>query len=71
MHDELVGYLCGALEVEEITLIERSLDGDEQLRSRLEIIRLAFLPLECDREECCPPDGLAKRFCEKLRSKRN
>jgi hypothetical protein len=71
MHDHLVGYLCGALEAEEITLVERTLAGDQEVCRQLQVLRLAFVCLECDREDCQPPDGLAARLCEKIRALRN
>ena len=66
MHEHLVGYLCGALEADEIQSIEESLARDEAFRSRLEALRRSLAPLECEREECCPPDGLAARVCKTL-----
>jgi hypothetical protein len=65
MDDRLIGYICGALEVEEITLFEQCCD--DQMRMQIEIVRLAFVPLDGDCEDCDPPDGLARRCCEKLR----
>jgi hypothetical protein len=71
MHDHLVGYWCGALEAEEITLIEKTLASDQEIYRQLQILRLAFAVLECDREDCQPPDGLAARLCQKIRALRN
>jgi hypothetical protein len=71
MHDHLVGYLCGALEAEETRLFEKTLDGDQEVYRQLQILRLAFVMLECDRQDCQPPEGLAARLCEKIRARRN
>ncbi len=67
MHDHLVGYVCGALEIEEATLFEKTLNGDYELRRQFEILRLALRPLDGDRDDCCPPEGLAKRCCQRIR----
>lgn len=65
--DLLIGYLCGALEYEELLIVEKYLDGE--LRRKIEILRFAFRPIECDREECCPPKGLTKRVLQPIRER--
>ncbi len=67
MHDYLVGYVCGALEIDEIALVEKSLHADQELRRKCDLLRLALRPLDSDREDCCPPEGLAKRCCQRIR----
>jgi anti-sigma-K factor RskA len=69
MHDFL-GYLCGALEVEETTRFEETVTQDGEIRRQLEIHRRALVPLSGDCEECCPPESLAARVCEMLRKSR-
>jgi anti-sigma-K factor RskA len=64
MHEHLVGYVCGALEEEEFQAIQQLLDADQEIRRRLEMLRRFLAPLECEREECCPPPGLATRVCQ-------
>ncbi|MBW3597448.1 MAG: hypothetical protein KY475_09260 [Planctomycetes bacterium] len=65
MHDYL-GYLCGALEVEETTRFEETVNSDGEIRRQLEIHRRAFVPLTGDCEDCSPPESLAARVCEML-----
>jgi anti-sigma-K factor RskA len=66
MHDHLVGYCCGALEADETELVEQSLTADEEFRRCVERVKRLLAPLECDREDCSPPDGLATRVCQML-----
>jgi anti-sigma-K factor RskA len=70
MHEHLVGYVCGALEADEVQLVEQNLNGDEEFRRCLERVKLILAPLECDREDCSPPDGLAARVCQMLLSRK-
>ncbi len=65
--DLLIGHLCGALEYEELLIVEKSLDGE--LRRKIEILRFVFRLIECDREECCPPEGLAKWVLQQIRER--
>jgi anti-sigma-K factor RskA len=70
-HD-LIGYLLGCLGVEEITLVEQTIAADGAVRSQLELLRVALLPLESLRHDSCAcPDGLALRTCEKVRQLRS
>ena len=71
MQDDLIGYLLGCLEVEEITLVEQTVAVDGDVRSQLELLRVALLPLKDLRDDGCScPDGLALRTCEKIRQLR-
>ncbi len=69
MHDH-VGYLCGALELDEITVFEQILARDGELRRLVELHRKTLILLDGDREDCCPPQGLAARCCERIRTAR-
>jgi anti-sigma-K factor RskA len=71
MHDHLVGYLCGALEPEEVQIVEQGLNRDQEFRRCLDKARQLLAMLECDREECCPPEGLAVRVCQMLMARRH
>jgi hypothetical protein len=67
MNDEdLIGYLLGALEADEQTAVEARLQTAPDFLIRLEQLRLAFLPLEADREPAAPPFGLAERTIARL-----
>lgn len=70
MQDQLVGYLIGALQVEEMTLVEQTLSADAEVRQQLEILRLALAPLETAHDSGEPPQGLAQRTCLRLRELR-
>lgn len=63
MRDQLVGYLCGALDGHEHADVERRIAIDPQLRGELELLRAALDPLALDAEHHAPPAGLAARTC--------
>ena len=67
MHDELIGYLLGALNGEEQTLVEKYLAVEAEARSKLEILRRGLEPLEADGGHLDPPEGLAVRTCQLVR----
>src|SRR5690349_18049875 len=66
MRDQLVGYLCGALDEHEQADVERSLVSDPQLREELDRLRGAFTPPEVDAEHFAAPAGLASRTCDSI-----
>ena len=70
MQDQLIGYLIGALEVQEMTLVEQTLSADAEARRQLEILRVALSPLATADDGCQPPPGLALRTCQRLREVR-
>lgn len=70
MQDKLIGYLLGALEVEEASQVEQLLAADEELRRQLEVLRLGLAPLAGDREHVDAPAQLAMRTCQRVRDAR-
>jgi anti-sigma-K factor RskA len=70
MQEQLIGYLIGALPVEEMTLVEQTLSADAESRQQLEILRLALAPLETAHLRGEAPPGLALRTCLRLRELR-
>jgi len=66
MHDKLIGYLLGALEVEEVTHVEQLLEADD-VRQQLELLRRSLAPLEADRSAAEVPPQLAIRTCQRIR----
>ena len=67
MQDRLIGYLLQALEVEEITVVEQWLAGDQQAVIQMRTLQLALTPLKCCTGDCDSPPGLAPKTCEKIR----
>lgn len=67
MHDKLIGYLLGALEVGEATHVEQLLAADTDVRQQLEILRMGLVPFDGDREDVEAPAGLAVRTCQQIR----
>jgi len=59
-HD-FVGYLLGALAPDDQARIESVLADDPAAARRLDLLRLALRPLEIDRDDPPPPDGLVTR----------
>lgn len=66
MRDQLVGYLCGALDDHEHADVERRIAADPQLRGELELLRAALDPLAVDAEHHAPPSGLAAKTCSAI-----
>jgi anti-sigma-K factor RskA len=54
MNDQLVGYLIGALEIDDSRQVDQNLVECEETRRKLEIFRLALFPLEAI-EHADPP----------------
>lgn len=61
MVDNLLGYLLGALEAEDIEQVSLALQSDPQLQRQLELVRRALEPLEFCRETVDAPPDLAVR----------
>ena len=64
MRNQLVGYLLGGLEENEVREVEAALadpDQGDSLRQDLRLLRRAVVPLEWDRSAVSPPEGLATR----------
>lgn len=66
--EDLIGYLFGALNEGEQATIEAQLQTAPDAVARLERLRLAFAPLEADREPLAPHAGLAIRTIARLAS---
>ena len=69
MREQLLGYLLGALEPDELSAIESRLEQDHELRAELEVLREKLLPLAEDDGEIEPPPGLASRTCRYVMSR--
>lgn len=66
MRDQLVGYLCGALDDDEHAEVERRIAADPRLCEELDLLRRAVAPLGADGEHHRPPSGLAARTCASI-----
>lgn len=67
MTDEnLIGYLLNALDSDDRIAVEADLRANPNEAARLNQLRLAFAPLEADREPDSPPVGLAFRTISRL-----
>jgi anti-sigma-K factor RskA len=64
MNHDLLGYVLGALEADELERIGSLLDAEPRFRSRVELFRSGLAPLESDRGHLEAPDGLARRTCQ-------
>jgi hypothetical protein len=64
IREHLIGYLVGAIEPEERSLVEQHLEHDESLRRELEVLRQSLHPLAADQTHHQSPAGLAQRCCE-------
>jgi anti-sigma-K factor RskA len=69
MKEQLLGYLLGALEVEETLFVEQLLVSDAEAQSHLELLRLALAPLDPLRQEVNAPDG-PPWCCQRVREVR-
>jgi hypothetical protein len=63
MHEQLLGYLLGALEPDDVERLEARLAQDAELREALAVLKRSLTPLAEDDEECEPPAGLSQRTC--------
>jgi hypothetical protein len=63
MHEQLLGYLLGALEPNEQQQVEENLRGSAHWQGVLEQLRTQIEPLSWDAGHLEPPPGLAKRTC--------
>ena len=61
MLEDLLGFLMGALDEEELERLSRALDEDAELRRQIAVLRQALLPLELCDERIETPAGLAAR----------
>ena len=64
MHDDLVGFLTGALDASEHNEIQKRLDESADLREQLAKIERCLSPLSWDKEDRVPPVGLAAKTCK-------
>ena len=68
MHDDLIGYVLGLLEVEEELQIDELVEADVEVRTHIEILRRGLTVFEAAREPHIAPEGLALRTCQRLRA---
>ena len=68
MHEDLLGYLLGALEPDEQRRIENELAINPQLRCELERLRRCVEPLESLADDVDPPPALVDRVCRAVES---
>lgn len=64
LREQLLGYLLGALEADEIREIEKMLAESPQVRKELERLKVSLFPLESLRQDFEPKDDLAERTCQ-------
>jgi hypothetical protein len=64
MHEDLLGYLLGALDADEQDRVERALAASAELRRELERLRCSLTPLESLNDEQPAPLGLVDRVCD-------
>ena len=67
VRERLLEYLLGAMEAEEVTLIEQTLAADGDARGELELLQMAIARLEPLCQQADAPDGLARRTCQRIR----
>lgn len=70
MHEDLVGYLLGAIDKVSAERIEQRLGTDPALRTELDRIGAALRPLDADAENVDPPAGLAERTIRRVLAQR-
>ncbi|HWB14616.1 MAG TPA: hypothetical protein VG826_35665 [Pirellulales bacterium] len=61
MVNNLLGYLLGALEADEVEQVSRAVHSDPNVSGQLELLRRAFEPLELCRQPIEPPSNLGVR----------
>ena len=59
--ENLLGYLLGALETDDLEQLSLAIESDPELRRQLELLREALEPLELCREAIDAPPDLAIR----------
>jgi hypothetical protein len=64
LRDQLIGYVLGADEPTEHSLVAGHLASDESLQRDLELLKRGLEPLAVDQTHFQPPAGLAQRCCE-------
>lgn len=69
MHDDLVGFLTGALDASEHNEIQKRLNNSPELREQLAKIERCLAPLSWDKDEPTPPIGLAEKTCKFVESR--
>jgi len=70
MREHLLGYLIGALDPDEVELVERRIKEDPTLEQDLEVLRVGLEPLAAGCREDDPPAGLAGRTCQFVAARR-
>jgi len=67
MHDELVGYLLGALDPDEAKAVELALETCKETKRQFDLLCLALVPLLGEAGNAQVPSALAIRTCVCLR----
>ena len=68
-HEQLLGYLLGALDEPEQNAIQSRMSSEPQLRHEAALLRQRLTPLESLRCEFAAPAGLAERTCRLVASR--
>jgi len=71
MHEDLLGYLLGALSGDEQRRVEDALVSDPRLRDELERLRESLEPLESLNDQQPPPTGLVDRTLQAIERHEN
>ncbi|MHB0957807.1 MAG: hypothetical protein ACYC6N_05955 [Pirellulaceae bacterium] len=66
MHEDLLGYLLGALDADEQLRVEAELARNPLWRQELQRLRQCLEPLESAWHDSDPPPGLADRVCRSI-----
>ncbi len=66
MHEDLVGYLLGALDADERQRVEAALAADATLRRELQRLRQLLQPLDALNDDQIPPSGLVNRTLDRI-----
>jgi prepilin-type processing-associated H-X9-DG protein len=67
MRDDLIGFVLGALDADELEEFGRKVEQDPGLKQQVKLVEGCLRPLAGLRGEVNPPDGLARRTCECVR----
>jgi len=70
MRQQLLCFLLGALEDDELERVEHEITNNRQFEDSLTHIRKAVDPLDEDRQSHVPPEGLAQETCKHVEDKR-